>query len=218
MDSSVKSIFIHERGACESTSVGDGTRIWANAHVQEGATIGTDCNIGETCFVERGAVLGNGCVVKNGVSIWDGVELEDGVFVGPNAVFTNDLVPRTKLIRPDYQLVKTRVEYGASIGANVTIVCGVTLGRFSMIGAGAVVTKDVPLYALVVGNPAKIIGWVSKSGTRLEFNAEGFAECDGEEYVFIPALADSHFNHSEKNNFTQGRVQCLDEILQEQTT
>lgn len=174
--------FVHERGMCESV-IGAGSRVWANAHVMKNAHVGNDCNIGEGSFVESGAHIGNGCTIKNGVSIWDGVTLEGDVFVGPNAVFTNDMTPRAKSVNSEFHLVRTIVQRGASIGANATIVCGITLGEYCMIGAGAVVTKDVPAFALVYGNPARVQGWVSIKGSKLHFNEEGIAtDADGNIY------------------------------------
>ncbi len=176
------SFFVHERAMCDAI-IGEGSRVWANAHVMNGSKVGAHCNIGEQCFVESGAEIGDGCTVKNGVSIWDGVCLEDQVFVGPNAVFTNDMMPRTKAISSEYTMVPTRIKRGASIGANATIVCGTTLGEYCMIGAGAVVTRDVPAFALVIGNPARIHAWVSMKGEKLSFNSDGIAhDTDGRRY------------------------------------
>lgn len=149
--------FVHERGLCESTNVGEGTRIWAFSHVLPGATIGSGCNICDGVFVENDVAIGNNVTVKCGVQLWDGVTLEDNVFVGPNATFTNDIRPRSK-VYPE-QFLRTVVEQGASIGANATILPGIRIGRNAMIGAGAVVTRSVPPNATVVGNPAKIIGY-----------------------------------------------------------
>lgn len=149
--------FVHEKGLCESTRVGEGTRIWAFAHVLPGATIGAGCNICDGVFIENDVTVGDNVTVKCGVQLWDGVTLENNVFVGPNATFTNDIRPRSK-VYPD-QFLRTVVEEGASIGANATILPGVRIGRNAMIGAGAVVTRSVPPNAIVVGNPAKIIGY-----------------------------------------------------------
>ena len=162
-------VFVHPQGICESTEIGSGTRIWAFSHVMKGAQIGRDCNLGENVFVEGGAVLGNHVTVKNGVAIWDRVEVGDYVFLGPSCVFTNDRVPRS---HPDYRTGPTGweatiIESGTTIGANATIVCGTTLGRWSFIAAGAVVIGDVAAHALVVGNPARQIGWICECGQRL---------------------------------------------------
>jgi acetyltransferase-like isoleucine patch superfamily enzyme len=166
--------FAHPQAIVEATEIGAGTRIWAFTHVMPGARIGRDCNIGEQCFIEAGAVAGDSVVIKNGVALWDGVELGNRVFVGPNAVFTNDMVPRAKVYRHP---LPTRVEEGASIGANATVRCGVEIGRWSMIGAGAVVTRSVPEFALVIGNPGRVRGYVCKCGERLEFSPRDCSEC-----------------------------------------
>lgn len=161
--------FVHEKGLCESTNIGEGTRIWAFAHVLPGAAIGSNCNICDGVFVENDVTVGNHVTVKCGVQLWDGVTLEDNVFVGPNATFTNDIRPRSK-IYPE-KFLRTVVEEGASIGANVTILPGIRIGRNAMIGAGAVVTRSVPPNAIVVGNPAKIIGYAG-TGANSTNNAE----------------------------------------------
>lgn len=163
--------FVHDRGICEAM-VGEETRIWAYAHVMEGAIVGSRCNIGEHCFIEKGAVVGNDCVIKNGVALWDGVIIKDSVFIGPNACFTNDLLPRTKSINPHFEPKPTCIESGVSIGANSTIVCGIQIGEYALIGAGSVVTKDVPAFALVYGNPAVKHGWISKLGNKLLFDSD----------------------------------------------
>jgi UDP-2-acetamido-3-amino-2,3-dideoxy-glucuronate N-acetyltransferase len=171
-------VFVHEKALCESDAVGAGTRIWANAHVMRGAAVGRDCNIGEGSFVETGAVLGNHCTVKNGVSVWDKVVCEDYVFLGPDVALTNDFLPRAAFKKdPATDFRSTLFREGASIGANATIVCGVTVGRHAMVGAGAVVIRDVPDFALVVGNPARFIGWVGRYGERLDFDEHGLAAC-----------------------------------------
>ncbi len=171
---SVLQCFTHPQAIVESTEIGPGTRIWAFTHVMPGASIGCDCNIGEQCYVESGAVVGDSVVIKNGVALWNGVWLGNFVFVGPNAVFTNDLVPRAKVYR---HAIPTRVEEGASIGANVTVRCGIEIGRWAMIGAGSVVTRSVPEFALAVGNPARVRGYVCKCGESLEFNQRDSSEC-----------------------------------------
>jgi acetyltransferase-like isoleucine patch superfamily enzyme/dTDP-4-dehydrorhamnose 3,5-epimerase-like enzyme len=152
------SFFLHPQGICESTNVGERTRIWAFAHVLPGAVIGTDCNICDGVFVENDVTIGNSVTVKCGVQVWDGVTLEDNVFIGPNATFTNDLFPRSQEY-PE-QFLRTLVKRGASIGANSTILPGLTIGTKSMVGAGSVVTRDVPDFAIVAGNPARITGYV----------------------------------------------------------
>jgi UDP-2-acetamido-3-amino-2,3-dideoxy-glucuronate N-acetyltransferase len=161
-------VYVHPNGLCESLEVGSGTRVWAFAHVMAGARIGRDCNIGGGCFVETGAVIGDRCVIKNGVQVWDGVTLADEVFVGPNATFTNDLRPRAAGRARAFVPVPTRVEVGASIGANATIVCGIVIGAHAMIAAGTVVARDVPSHALMLGAPARRIGWVCTCGETLD--------------------------------------------------
>ncbi len=161
------SYFVHPQALVETDSIGEGTRVWAFAHVMQGATVGQNCNICDHAFVESGVVIGDGVTIKNGVAIWDGVTLASHVFVGPNAVFTNDLNPRAEVKKGHDQFVPTHVQEGATIGANATIVCGVTLGRYCFVGAGTVVIRDVPPYALVVGNPARQIGYMCECGESL---------------------------------------------------
>ena len=152
---------IHPQAICESVHIGDNTRVWAFAHILPGAVIGKDCNICDGVFVENDVRVGDRVTVKCGVQLWDGVTLEDDVFVGPNVTFTNDPFPRSRQ-RPA-QFSRTRVERGASIGANATILPGITIGRAAMVGAGAVVLRNVPPHAIVAGNPARIVGYVSGS-------------------------------------------------------
>ena len=157
-------LFVHPEGICESKNVGAGTRVWAFAHVLSAAKIGRDCNICDHVFVENDVTLGDRVTVKCGVQLWDGIHLEDDVFVGPNVTFTNDPFPRSKK-RPDH-FATTNVRSGASIGANATILPGVEIGSFAMVGAGSVVTRSVPARAIAVGNPARIVGYVQADGTR----------------------------------------------------
>lgn len=159
--------FVHAKALCESDEVGAGTRVWAFAHVMKGARIGAGCNICGHAFVEGGARIGDRVIVKNGVSVWDKVTLEDEVFVGPNVVFTNDPAPRAAFKRTGAQFLPTRVRHNASIGANATVVCGVTIGPQAFVGAGSVVLRDVPAHAIVAGNPARRIGWMCACGERL---------------------------------------------------
>lgn len=151
--------------------VGDGTRIWNWTKVREGASIGLGCNIGQCVYVDRDVSIGSFCKVQNGVSLYRGLTVGDKVFIGPSATFVNDLLPRSDA--DDWTVVSTQVLYGASIGANATILCGLTLGRNCLVGAGAVVTRDVPHHGLVVGNPARLIDYVSASGNRLFYDVEG---------------------------------------------
>jgi UDP-2-acetamido-3-amino-2,3-dideoxy-glucuronate N-acetyltransferase len=169
--------FSHDTAVIEDhCTIGKGTKIWHFSHIMTTAVLGEQCNLGQNVVVSPGVVLGNNVKVQNNVSIYTGVICEDNVFLGPSMVFTNILNPRSAIVRRD-QYVETRVKQGASIGANATIICGNTIGEFALIGAGSVVTKPVPSYALIVGNPGKQIGWVSEYGHRLNFDANGEAIC-----------------------------------------
>lgn len=170
----------------EGCTIGAGTRIWHFSHIMAGCTIGEGCNIGQNVVVSPGVVLGRNVKVQNNVSIYTGVECGDDVFLGPSCVFTNVLNPRSAVNRRD-QYAKTRVGRGTTIGANATIVCGHDIGAYAFIGAGAVVTKAVPAYALVVGNPARRTGWMSEYGHKLRFSAEGEATCpeSGQRYRLV---------------------------------
>jgi UDP-2-acetamido-3-amino-2,3-dideoxy-glucuronate N-acetyltransferase len=177
--------FAHETAVIDAgCTIGAGTKIWHFSHIMPGAIIGEGCNIGQNVVVSPEVVLGNNVKVQNNVSIYTGVTCEDDVFLGPSCVFTNVINPRSAIVRRD-QYARTTVRMGATIGANATIVCGHEIGRFAFIGAGAVVTKPVADYALVVGNPSKQIGWMSEHGHRLQFNAENEAVCleSGQTYV-----------------------------------
>ncbi len=171
--------FVHESSYIDDNVViGEGTKIWHFSHVQSGARIGKNCVLGQNVNVGNNVVIGNNVKIQNNVSVYEGVTLEDFVFCGPSMVFTNILDPRSKYPQVGSKYyIKTLVKEGASLGANCTIVCGHTIGKFAFIGAGAVVTKDVPDYALVVGNPAKIVGWISEAGEKLKFNDNGIALC-----------------------------------------
>jgi len=162
------SVFVHEKALCESDQVGPRTRVWAFAHIMAGATIGADCNVCDHAFIETGATLGNRVIVKNSVLVWKGVTVEDDVFLGPNMVFTNIRNPRAAFPPPPEQFAPTFVKRGAAIGANATIVCGVTIGEQAFVGAGSVVIADVAPYALVVGNPARRVGWACVCGFPLD--------------------------------------------------
>jgi acetyltransferase-like isoleucine patch superfamily enzyme len=169
---------VHPAALCESDTVGARTRVWAFAHVMRGAVVGSDCNICGGAFIETGAIVGDRVTVKNNVAVWDRVVIEDDVFVGPAAVFTNDPRPRAGVKKRSDELVGTTVRRGATIGANATIVCGVTIGDGAFVGAGAVVIRDVASHALVVGNPARQIGWVCECGERLEPDMTCRRGCD----------------------------------------
>ncbi len=169
--------FVHPTAVIdEGCSIGAGTKIWHFSHIMNNAVIGKSCNLGQNVVISPDVVLGNNVKVQNNVSIYTGVICEDDVFLGPSMVFTNIINPRSAIIRKD-QYAKTMVRRGASIGANATIVCGNDIGQFAFIGAGAVVTKEVPAYALVVGNPAKQTGWMSEFGHKLKFDSNGIAVC-----------------------------------------
>ncbi len=169
--------FAHDTAVIDAgCSIGIGTKIWHFSHIMSDCTIGKKCNIGQNVVVSPEVVLGNNVKVQNNVSIYSGVVCEDDVFLGPSMVFTNVLNPRSAVNRRG-SYSQTLVKKGASIGANATIVCGHDIGQFAFIGAGAVVTKTVPSYALFVGNPARQIGWMSEYGHRLEFNSDGIAIC-----------------------------------------
>ena len=157
-------------------SIGDGTKIWHFSHIMPEAVLGKNCNIGQNVVISPKVILGNNVKIQNNVSVYTGVECEDDVFLGPSMVFTNVINPRSAVIRRD-QYLQTKVGKGASIGANATIVCGNPIGEYAFIGAGAVVTKEVLPYALVVGNPAKQIGWMSEHGHRLQFDENNEAQC-----------------------------------------
>ncbi|HOV11096.1 MAG TPA: acyltransferase [Bacteroidales bacterium] len=181
-----KDFFVHETAIIDQgCKIGKGSKIWHFSHIMAGCELGENCNIGQNVVVSPGVKLGSNVKVQNNVSIYTGVVCEDDVFLGPSMVFTNIVNPRSAVIRRD-QYVKTVVKKGASIGANATIVCGHDIGEYAFIGAGAVVTKEVPAFALVVGNPAKQIGWISEYGHRLNFNEEGIAFCpeSKEKYKF----------------------------------
>lgn len=165
----MKNIFIHESSVVESNcSIGDGTKIWHFSHIMEKSIIGKNCNLGQNVVISPYVNIGDNVKIQNNVSVYTGVEVEKNVFIGPSVVFTNIKNPRSEIIRRD-SYIKTRVKEGATLGANSTIVCGITIGKYALIGAGAVITKDIKDYALIVGNPGKQIGWVSEFGHKLDF-------------------------------------------------
>lgn len=183
MSETKKEYFAHETAVIdEGCKIGKGTKIWHFSHIMSNCTIGENCNLGQNVVVSPDVTLGNNVKVQNNVSIYTGVVCEDDVFLGPSMVFTNVMNPRSAVNRRD-QYLKTLVKKGASIGANATIVCGNPIGEYAFIGAGSVVTKEVPAYALLVGNPAKQIGWMSSYGHRLDFkNGEATCPESGEVY------------------------------------
>lgn len=176
--------YVHETAVVDAgCHVGDGTKIWHFSHLMAGCSVGTQCNVGQNVFIADGVVLGDRVKVQNNVSIYAGVTCADDVFLGPSAVFTNVVNPRSEVCRKG-QYARTRVGRGATVGANATIVCGHDIGEYAFVGAGAVVTHDVPAFALVVGTPARVIGWMSRRGHRLAFDSHGTARCPetGETY------------------------------------
>ena len=168
--------FIHEKALVETDAIGPGTRIWAFAHVLKNVVIGSHCNIGDHAFIESGVTIGNNVTIKNGVCVWEHVHVADNVFLGPNAVLTNDLTPRSR--DASWAPVETWIEEGATVGANATIVCGVRLGKRCLIGAGAVVTRDVRPYELIYGNPAQHGGWVCFCGRPLKPDLTPNTSCE----------------------------------------
>jgi len=172
----MRNFFVHEKGICESANVGEGTKVWAFAHVLSGARIGADCNICDHVFIENDVIVGDKVTIKCGVQLWDGIRVEDDVFIGPNVTFANDLFPRSKQYPKDF--LQTVIEEGASIGANATILPGVTVGRKAMVGAGAVVTKNVPPHAVVVGNPGRIISYRASDSVADRMEPGAIAKTD----------------------------------------
>ncbi|MEE9372599.1 MAG: DapH/DapD/GlmU-related protein [Saprospiraceae bacterium] len=173
----MKSIYIHESAVVEKgAELGDGTKIWHYCHVMPKVKMGKQCNVGQNVFIANDVNIGDNVKVQNNVSIYTGVNCEDDTFLGPSMVFTNVINPRSGVNRKD-EYLKTTVKKGASIGANATIVCGNDIGEYSFIAAGAIITKEVPDYALVIGSPGKIVGWMSEHGIRLEFDQDGIATC-----------------------------------------
>lgn len=174
---SKKSYFIHETAVVDNGArIGNGTKVWHFSHLMPNCVIGENCSLGQNVYVASHVTLGNNVKVQNNVSIYEGVVCEDDVFLGPSMVFTNVVNPRSAVVRKN-EFKKTLVKKGATIGANATILCGIEIGEFAFIGAGAVVTKNINAYALVTGNPAKQTGWMSEAGHKLEFNSAGIAIC-----------------------------------------
>lgn len=180
-----KEFFAHETAVIDNNcKIGKGTKIWHFSHIMSNSTIGENCNIGQNVVISPEVILGKNVKVQNNVSLYTGVTCDDDVFLGPSCVFTNVTNPRSAVNRKN-QYAKTHVGCGASIGANATIVCGHDIGKFAFIGAGAVVTKNVPDYALLIGNPAKQVGWMSEYGHRLNFDANGKAICPESNQTYI---------------------------------
>ncbi len=173
-------VFIHESAFVDEGAVmGEGTKVWHFTHVMSGAEIGEDCSLGQNVFVGGRAKIGNNVRIQNNVSVYDMVTLEDNVFCGPSMVFTNVMNPRAEIRRGIDEYLPTLVKRGATIGANATVVCGHTIGRYAFVGAGAVVTKDVPDYALVYGNATRIAGWMCECGDKLDFGSDNFSDAHG---------------------------------------
>jgi len=179
-----EAFYRHPTALVESSDIGPHTRIWAFAHVMRGVRIGREVNVGDHCFIETGVSIGDGVTIKNGVMLWEGVRVENFVFIGPGVVFTNDRNPRSPRFPPVAEryrgkrwLSLTVVEESASIGANATLLSGITIGRFALVSAGAVVTGDVPAHGLAMGVPARVVGYVSDTGRRLKFSKTGEARC-----------------------------------------
>jgi len=166
----------------QSSKIGEGTVVWQYAIILEGAVIGSNCNINCHTFIENDVIIGNDVTVKSGVYLWDGIEIEDKVFIGPNATFTNDKYPRSKQYPGAFQKIK--LEEGCSIGANSTVLGGITVGKYAIIGAGSVITKNVPAYALVRGNPGRVVAWLDKKGNKLtETDTGKFRDAEGKNYI-----------------------------------
>tara|TARA_B100000035_G_scaffold262629_1_gene234084 strand:+ start:292 stop:867 length:576 start_codon:yes stop_codon:yes gene_type:complete len=174
-----KEYFIHESSYLDNDVViGAGTKIWHFSHIQSGARIGYNTSIGQNVNVSNNVIIGNNVKIQNNVSIYEGVEIQDYVFCGPSMVFTNVINPRSKFPKRGAKFYKkTLVKKNASIGANATILCGLTIGKYSLIGAGAVVTKDAPDFSLIVGNPGRVVGWVNEKGQKIQFNEKGQSKC-----------------------------------------
>ncbi len=184
-----KNYYVNEHAVVDDgVEIGEGTKVWHFSHVQKGSKLGKKCVLGQNVNIANDVVIGDFVKIQNNVSVYEGVELEDYVFCGPSMVFTNILDPRCKYPQVGKEFyIKTLIKEGASLGANSTIVCGHTIGRFAFVGAGSVVTKNIPDFALVVGNPARVVGWVSEAGKKLKFDENGFAFCEksNKKYQFV---------------------------------
>ena len=179
--------FVHESSFVDNNVIiGENTKIWHFCHVLSNSNIGSNCSFGQNCVIGPNVTIGNGVKVQNNISIYEGVEVEDEVFLGPSMVFTNVINPRSFIVKKE-EFKKTLLKKGCSIGANATVICGVTIGEFALVGSGAVINKDVKPYALMVGVPAKQIGWVSKAGNTLKFNSDNIAldNFDNSTYIII---------------------------------
>lgn len=196
-----KSYFVHESSYIdEPCEIGEGTRIWHFSHIMQGCKIGKDCNIGQNVVISSQVILGNNVKIQNNVSVYTGVICEDNVFLGPSCVFTNVINPRSHINRKN-EYKETIIKKGASIGANATIVCGHTIGEYALVGAGSVVTKDIPNYGLVVGNPAKLVGWVCACGEKIINNKNKYhcCNCDSEYKLVNNQLIKDQFIGEEEN-------------------
>jgi UDP-2-acetamido-3-amino-2,3-dideoxy-glucuronate N-acetyltransferase len=183
-------IYIHPSSVIdEGANIGNGTKIWHFSHLMPGSIVGENCIIGQNVFIDRNVFIGSGVKIQNNVSVYNGVRIENDVFLGPSVVFTNVINPRSFIERKN-EFKTTHVKQGATIGANATILCGIEIGAYAMIGAGTVVAKSVPDFALIVGNPGKQIGWVNNNGNRLEFDSSGIAICpdSGRKYKLVNEL------------------------------
>ena len=178
-----QSAFIHRDAVVESKRIGEGTRIWRNVHILPGAAVGKDCNIGEGCYLENRVTVGNGVTIKNNVALWDNTVIEDGVFIGPAVVFTNDLKPRAHRKKKPEELGGVIIKKGATIGANATLVSGITVGEYALVGAGSVVTRDVPSYHMVYGNPARFRGLVCRCAAAIPAGKSRFQCSCGLRYL-----------------------------------
>lgn len=177
--------FVHPSSIVdEGASIGAGTKIWHFCHIMPRAKIGKNCIIGQNCFIDNGTVTGDRVKIQNNVSVYNGVIIENEVFIGPSVVFTNVINPRSFIDRKN-EFRQTLLKKGSSIGANATVICGITVGEFAMVGAGAVITKDVLPYSLVTGNPAEFSGWISQAGYRLHFNSDNTAVCGGSKQAYV---------------------------------